>query len=155
VEGDDTPALSLADVDLDELPVVGDLFAIHGTRALESAADHGCVAIEADVQVGGCVPQELHAAGAGEGERLGFGHDGHVRDGDLEVIGPETVQGIGVASDVSLVPGSFELFELARFGVGRSLCERANGRGEGGDEEQGGGESRKSHGGPRERLAGG
>jgi hypothetical protein len=35
------------------------------------------------------------------------------------------------------------------------LREAAGGRGEGGGEEQSGGESRKSHGGPRERLAGG
>lgn len=155
MEGDDTPLLSLTDVDLGELPVVGELFAVHGTRALESAADYCRVPVDANVQVGGCVPQELHAAGAGEAESFGFGHDGHVRDGDLEVIGPEAIQGIGVAGDVSLVPDLFELRELAGVSVGRSLREAAGGRGEGGGEEQSGGESRKSHGGPRERLAGG
>lgn len=155
MEGDDPPALSLTNVDLGELPVVRDLFAVHGAGALEPSGDDGGVAVDADAQVRGCVPQKLHAAGACEGERLGFGHDSHMGDGDFEVVGPEAIEGVGVACDVGLVPDLFELLELAGVCAGRGLREAAGGSRKGGDEEYRGGERGKSHDGSQECLAGG
>jgi hypothetical protein len=48
-----------------------------------------------------------------------------MRNSDFQIISPQVVERLGVASDVSLVPHIFEMHQLASVIVGRSLRNTA------------------------------
>src|SRR5216684_4824924 len=106
---DHLPFAVATNVDFCESPIVTRVSTLRLTNSLQPTGDDGGVRIHANTKIGCFITLKLNSSRSHDREGFRLIQDLHVSHSYNQIIRTQTVYGVGVTTQICLVPNFFEL----------------------------------------------